>query len=320
MADIWHVGETGRKGSWMNVWRLNIKPDAQVGVDPREFCFEKTILGVGWPLDEASTEVGWEQYRERAEQKYEVGLNDKGWWRALNALHNRMEIGDLVWCRDRKGVYRLGQVTGEWRYVSTREHREADIVNVRDCEWCEVGTEDAVPGKVAQSFALGGTLRRVSDEPDDTISTFSKRLYNDCSQSPTYEVLTPPNDLFTLLGPDACEDLVGLYLQSEEGYGVVPSTCKRSTPYYEFVLHHRSTGKKAIVQVKSGTESLSIDDYAELPVDVVFLFTARGSYEGGPIPRVKCLEPVDLKRFACDNKHLMTDEIVRWMDIADCCD
>jgi hypothetical protein len=301
----------------MNVWRLNIIPASQEGVDPREFCFKRKILGVGWPLEEASKEVGWEQYRERAEQKYKDGLKDKGWWPALNALHNRMEVGDLVWCRDRKGVYRLGRVTGEWRYVNTREHRKADIVNVRDCEWCEVGTEDAVPGRVARSFSRGGTLQRV---PDDTISAYSKRLYNDCVESPVYEVRPQYNDLFSLLSADACEDLVGLYLQIEEGYGVVPSTCKRSTPYYEFVLNHGRTGKKAAVQVKAGTDPLCIDDYAELPVDMVFLFTARGSYEGARNSRVKCLEPVDLKRFACDNKHLMTDEIVRWMEIADCCD
>jgi hypothetical protein len=301
----------------MNVWRLNIKPAAQEGIDPREFCFEKEIIGVGWPLDEASTEVEWEEYLEKAEQKFKIGLNDKGWWRALNALHNRMKVGDLVWSRDRKGVYRLGRITGEWRYVNTRVHRDADIVNVRDCKWCEVGTEDAVPGRVVRGFPRGGTLRRV---PDDTVSTFSKKLYNACVENPVYEVRTQHNDLFSLLGPDACEDLVGLYLQFEEGYRVVPSTCKRSTPYYEFVLHHGRTGKKAAVQVKAGTESLNIDDYAELPVDVVFLFTARGSYEGTPNPRVKCLKPVDLKRFACDNKHLMTDEIARWMEIADCCD
>jgi hypothetical protein len=133
-----------------------------------------------------------------------------------------------------------------------------------------------------------------------------------------YEVRTQHNDLFSLLHADECEDLVGLYLQFEEGYCVVPSTCKRSTPYYEFVLKHRRTGKKAAVQVKAGTESLNIDDYTELPVDVVFLFTARGNHEGAPNPRVKCLTPVDLERFACDNKHLMTNEIARWIEIADC--
>jgi hypothetical protein len=58
----------------MNVWRLNIRPASQEGVDPREFCFKKKIIGVGWPIDEASTEVGWEQYREKAKQKYKISF------------------------------------------------------------------------------------------------------------------------------------------------------------------------------------------------------------------------------------------------------
>lgn len=298
----------------MNVWRLNVKPAAQEGTDPREFCFEKKILGVGWPLDEVSTGVGWQQYRKRAEQKYKVGRKDMGWWRALNALRNRMKVGDLVWCRDQKGIYRLGRVTGEWRYVDSKEHRDADIVNVRDCDWCEVGTEDAVPGRVARSFSLGGTLRRV---PDETISAYSMRLYNACAKEPVYGVETEHNDLFSLLSADACEDLVGMYLQFEEGYGVVPSTCKRSTPYYEFVLKHGRTGKKAVVQVKAGAESLSIDDYAMLPVDEVFLFTAGGRYEGVRNSRVRCLNSVEMERFARNNLRIMPDEIARWMEVTD---
>lgn len=291
-----------------------MKPAAQEDVDPRKFCFEKNILGVGWPLDEPSWGVKWEHYREKAAQKYKVDLEDRGWWRALNALHSRMNIGDLAWCRDQKGIYQLGRVTSEWRYVDTKKHREADIVNVRDCQWCEVGIEDAVPGKVAYSFSRGGTLWRV---PGETISTYSKWLYNACVGEPVYEINTEHNDLFSLLSADACEDLVSMYLQFEEGYAIVPSTCKRSTPHYEFVLKHGRTGEKAVAQVKAGAESLRIDDYAGLPVDEVFLFTAGGSYKGTPDPRVRCLKPVELERFARDNPRIMPDEIARWMKLAD---
>ena len=33
----------------MNLWRINIKTDAAEGVDPRRFCLDRNILGVGWP-------------------------------------------------------------------------------------------------------------------------------------------------------------------------------------------------------------------------------------------------------------------------------
>lgn len=33
------------------IWRLNIKTDADEGVDPRMFCIDRNILGIGWPVD-----------------------------------------------------------------------------------------------------------------------------------------------------------------------------------------------------------------------------------------------------------------------------
>ena len=30
------------------IWRLNIKPDPEEGVDPRMFCIDSNILGIGW--------------------------------------------------------------------------------------------------------------------------------------------------------------------------------------------------------------------------------------------------------------------------------
>ena len=41
------------------IWRIHIKPTAKEGVDPRAFCLENSILGVGW-LVEAKTKPDWE--------------------------------------------------------------------------------------------------------------------------------------------------------------------------------------------------------------------------------------------------------------------
>ncbi len=60
-----------------NVWRLNLNSASAEDVDPREFCFERGILGVGWPLEESAGELegehGWESYRRRAKEYYEDG-------------------------------------------------------------------------------------------------------------------------------------------------------------------------------------------------------------------------------------------------------
>lgn len=300
----------------MQVWRLNIKPGAQQDIDPREFCFTRGVLGVGWPIEVTDGEVSWSEYHRKAEQKYKVERQDNGWWRALNALHNRMNVDDLVYTRD-KGVYWLARVLGEWRYEHSPENIAADILNVRDCDWREVGTIDAIPGRVASSFSRGGALAAV---PDDVIVAYSARLYDDKGGSPVYpatNTLAQTSDgLFSLLSDSACEDLVGMYLQFIEDYGIVPSSCKRSTPHYEFVMKHKKTGGKAVAQVKGGVESLRINEYSELPVERVFLFTARGEYLGSPHPKVCCLEPADMERFARENQKLMPEEIARWLEIA----
>jgi len=43
------------------VWRLNIKIAASEGIDPRMFCINNNILGVGWPV-EFDGEVDWNTY------------------------------------------------------------------------------------------------------------------------------------------------------------------------------------------------------------------------------------------------------------------
>ena len=117
----------------MNIWRINLKSD---GVNPREFCLKRNIVGVGWPVDHTNNTLVWKEYYELAmETYYNQPERDKGWWPALNAMKNRMVIGDLVWTRDTKGEYYLGRITSDWRYDTSGEYRDADMVNIRSCEW-----------------------------------------------------------------------------------------------------------------------------------------------------------------------------------------
>ncbi len=61
-----------------------------------------------------------------------------------------MEIGDLVWSRDR-GLYYLARVAGPWRCCDAEEHHRADMMNFRSCERHEVGAEADVPGEVVRN-------------------------------------------------------------------------------------------------------------------------------------------------------------------------
>ena len=167
-----------------------------------------------------------------------------------------MVIDDLVWTRDTKGEYYLGRITSDWRYDISSEYRDADMVNIRSCEWYKVGTVEKVPGKVVSSFIPRATVQAVSNS---TVQSYSKFLYNELSESQYYEEDSlVGEDIFSLISDDDCEDLVALYLQYKHNYLVVPSTCKKSTANYEYVLVHRETGESAVAQVKKGNVSLYV--------------------------------------------------------------
>ncbi len=87
----------------------------------------------------------------------------------------RMKIGDFCWTRDWHGKCILGRISGEWEFRSTKEHIDADIINVRPCDWQQIGTQDSVPGKVLSSFRGGRTVQAIHD---NTAKTYSKVLYN----------------------------------------------------------------------------------------------------------------------------------------------
>lgn len=291
------------------VWRINLKTSSAEGADPRLFCINRNILGVGWPVPELPSGARWEDYQSKARYLYEEQNNDKGWRSALKGLHAEMENEDLVWTRDMDGIYYLGQVVGEWRYVSGREYEKHDIANARDCLWECVGLADTVPGKVANGFR-GRALRRISDL---TAAKLSKLIYNERVGEDRYEVDAFQADLFSLLSADECEDLVALYLQLQRGYLVIPSTAKKSTVKYEFTLVHRHSGERATLQVKSGAEPLDRDKFAHLPVKQVFLFSAQNRYEGHQSSRVECLDPEEIRDFAQQNEPLLPERIALWI-------
>ena len=294
----------------MNVWRLTISTDAE-DVDPRRFCLNRDILGVGWRVDGPES-LDWPAYYALGMDQY-YDKRDRGWWPAVNAVANRMAEGDLCWTRDWDGNYFLGRVAGPWRYVATPEHAAADVVNVRACHWVRTGTVDSVPGKVLNSFRAGRAVQAVHN---DTVRFYSMLLFNLGGGTPRYDLPAQADqamDLFALAAPDDCEDIVAIYLQAKYGYRLIPSTCKRDTAKTEFVL--RTADAKAQVQVKQGTH-LDRAHYPPDPDDPCqwFLFTTSGDYRGAPADHVHCLDPGEMRDFVFDNPALMPTRLQRLVD------
>ena len=290
----------------MNIWRLTINTDASEGIDPRKFCIERNILGVSWPVV-ATGPLDWNTYEKLGTKQY-YDEGDKGWWPAVNAIHNRMQEGDLCWTRDLAGQYHLGRVEGPWEYRETKEYTDADVVNVRPCLWKPAGTLDSVPGKVVNSFRAQRTLQVVDD---DSVKFYSKLRYNDALDEPAYDLSdgNPALDLFALISTEDCEDIVGIFLQEVHGYRLIPSTCRHDTVKTEFVL--RNQRGMALAQVKQGGVDLNRDEFESAPHDPCewFLFTTNGQYVGEEAPHVHCLDAQNLRDFAVENVALMSSRV-----------
>ena len=292
----------------MNIWRIHLKAAAKSGVDQRQLCIDKNIVGVGWQIDYETVPVLWEEYWEVAKGDY----GDSSWKSALNAMKNRVQVDDLIWTRDWHGNYFLGRIKSEWYYETSEECEKADIVNVRGCEWHKIGTEEAVPGKVVSCFRPARTIQVIDD---DAVCIFSQVVYNQKCQSNFYKVdSVSGEDVFSLLSTDDCEDALAIYLQVHHGYLIIPSSCKDDTMTYEFELKSRTTGKSAVVQVKSGWTTLNLDDYATLDTDI-YLFATCGQYNGSPKSNITTIDTEKIRTFLYEQTNLLPKKMKVWIEL-----
>ncbi len=292
----------------MTLWRLNINTASRPGFDARLFCLKNNFLGIGWPVEEAGNAPrDFEHYVELGNIEYSQ-KGDNGWWTAVNAIGNKIEVGDLCWTRDTTGVYYIGKIFGEWRYLHSEEADNYDIHNVRPCKWHRVGLVDAVPGAVERSFGPARTLQPVKDA---TAATYSQYLYDQFSGGPTIH----PNialDPFSLFSPADHEDLAALYLQ-DRGYFLLPSTVKKTTAVYEWVMLHGKTGTRAVLQVKSGAEAVNLEQLPSQDCEV-FVVAADNAHYGSKPDNVALILRKDLLTFALHNRQILSARMRHILD------
>ncbi len=294
------------------LWRLNLKSQAKKDVNPQDFAIKEGIAGVGWRVE--GSHLDSESYMKLGEAKYS-GPGQKGWRTAMNAFHFYMKEGDLIWTRNADGIYHLGQITGDWKYETSHKHLEADLVNIRPCIWFKVGTIDKVPGKVVASFRASAAVQQVHDK---MVNKYSQALYNTFSKKEHYKVVWDQGHDFlkSALSADDWEDLAGLYLQSQLGYLLIPSTCKKSTLKYEFVLLDRENGERAVIQVKSGKTSISPKDFKKLAdqEETIIFMLDSVAQEDDSVGNIRRLLADEVLQFAREYRHLMPEKIGFWME------
>ena len=155
--------------------RINLKAAGQI--DARHFCFTRGLVGMGWQVECDAEAQGpvltWSHYVRLAQALYGAV------WAPVQKLHD-LPQGSIVWTREGYGDktrFHVGMVVGPWRYLlEDREAEKADIVNVRDILWKEVGGYAAVPGGVARSFTPS-TFQSIRDAEAISFSTTLTTTY-----------------------------------------------------------------------------------------------------------------------------------------------
>lgn len=287
------------------LWRIHTRPSHKEEIDPTRFCVENNVVGVGWAVEATEDIADWKTYEELVKCQEPQWLEDNSFIPAMNALIDYMQLGDLIWTRSRDGIYYLGKCTGHWRHTVDPRFKDADTVNIRDCQWKEVGVVTKVPGKVVNSFIPSRTIQRIYD---DSALGYSQLLLNET-------VTVPIDDIFSLMSAEDLEDLVALYLQRRHGHFLVPSSRSRKddTLMYEYIMMDKS-GQDIAVQVKSGDVSINVADYSELSTRAqVFLFCPSGNYIGlENQKRITGISPEEIKNLIESESSLLPFRIRRW--------
>lgn len=301
------------------LWKMNIKTDSSSDIDPFIFCKDKSILGFGWQLEDDNGNKITPKDIEECEKLGRQQYNSRGFVSAIHAF-KEVEVDDLIWTR-KNGIYYICRVLSKWRYDNSYENCEADVVNIIDVEFVEVGTVENVPGKVVNSFRARSTIQRIHGykEGDKYINPAllaTMKIYNEKKKLNYYKVeAIDKKDILDMFLPEDVEEVVGLYLQFEKNYLIYSSSNKIDTQTYEFVMVSRDGSHLCYSQVKTGNVSLDGNDYIHLTKggNKVYLFNVNQIYLNVDNINIIALNKNEIIDFIYSNKNIMPKRIKMWI-------
>ena len=118
-----------------------------------------------------------------------------------------------------------------------------------------------------------------------------------------------------MLSPGDLEDLIYVWLQFSKNYLMIPNARQASTPVYEWTMVHRQTGRRAIIQIKSGKTMVDVEGLVRAAKEAdadAFAFAASGRYSINDHPEVQYVPLDHLTDFARGQKNLLPWRVARW--------
>lgn len=256
----------------MTIWRLHIRPGGITdNSNPTDFCIKNKVIAIGWPFKKEISDL--QDAIRIAEKEWPHDI--RAFTAAFTAFMVNIAIDDLVWFRNLEGKYFLARVTSEFKQINSPEAFNAHCSNTRSADIKEIGTQ--VAGGLKNQFIRGSTIRKVRNETliDYTklvaAEKFPDKFHYDFSKPRSFE------DIFSLLDPFDMEDVVGLYLEAEKSFCIIPSSRGNlsNTPFYEFELWQPSNRSFAYLQVKTGDKNkLNLDVYRNFKEELYVFSTA----------------------------------------------
>jgi hypothetical protein len=229
-------------------------------------------------------------------------------------------VGDYVWTREPSGRYRVGRIAGAYRYDDSDEARRLDLHQVRPTTWAPDSLDELqVPGDVLRAFTgPGQSIVRVPHPP--ALRLTGPIFEQACGGTPEPLPVTVSELIEHHLDPYDVEDLIYVWLQFEHGYIALPRDRSRDNPAHEFPMIHRGTGRRGIVQVKTGSADVCLGELKAAAEDLAagtdttdaFAYATRGRYLGDS-ERITIITTAELKAFMIGHPELMTTRIRTWM-------
>lgn len=302
------------------LWRTKLRSTVP-GIDHGEqvaHCVDSGLIGIGWRIDDLSAGTPLDVVCQTIEDNPADGWG-RGAAQTVRRFGVEAKTGDFVWTRDTAGRYLLCQITGDYRYDISESSKRADVHQVRDVAWAPRPLNDLeVPGGVIRRFVgTGSSFSRIHDDGARLLTPY---LWEKLHNRPLPQLaISPAEVLASHLDPYDVEDLVYVWLQVARGFVALPRARQRDTPAYEWTMIHRETGRRGIVQIKTGSEPVDLQALANARADEetdTYAFATCGSYVGDPKVVDELITDESLLRFVAEHPEFLPVRVRTWFELA----
>lgn len=275
----------------------------------QKYCIDNNLVAIGWGLvDEPNISV--EEYEKRVQDQHGHESNFKV---SFNNM-KKMKENDFVWVEINARDYRLGKIKSDYYIINDKENPEKCRMGLtRKCEWKKINFND-VPGEIINSCAQRGCTLIQKRNLDDSFKEYFEYLYDEKDYQGSCNL-----NYKKLLHYDDLEDLLGLYLQKEEGYYIIPSTNKSSTKLIEYELRRIKDNQlqKACVQCKTGTSTVNDDIFNDKDFKSynIYVSTINNDNYDNKGNNVTTVYTDTLWNWAKENRELLPDRLQKYLKI-----